>query len=103
MKKFIQVATFTFLLTLMVGFLNVASAQTTVKHETKTGWSGKKKGAVIGGGVGAVTGAVVSKKHAKGAVVGGAVGAGAGYLYGRHKDKKHPTRKRVYKTKTTVQ
>lgn len=101
MKKIIRITTFTFLLTLMAGFFSQASAQTTVKQETKTGWSGKKKGAVIGGGVGAVTGAAVSKKHAKGAVVGGAVGAGAGYLYGRHRDKKHP--KKVYKYKKTVQ
>jgi hypothetical protein len=81
-----------------------SKAQTEVKtvHKSKTGWSNKAKGAAIGAGAGAVTGAVVSNKKGKGAVIGGAVGAGAGYLIGRHKDKKNPSRKKVYKTKTTV-
>jgi len=96
------------ILALFIG-LTVAAvqvhAQTEVKtvHKTKKGWSNKAKGAAIGAGAGAVTGAAVSSKKGKGAVIGGAVGAGAGYLIGRHKDKKHPnSRKTVYKTKTTV-
>lgn len=97
MKKFFYVAAMALGLNLASGSLLKAQAQT-VKHETKKGWSKKKKGAVIGAGVGAATGAIVSKKKGKGAIVGGAVGAGAGYLYGRHKDKKHPSRKTVYKT-----
>lgn len=36
------------------------------------------KGAIIGAGVGAITGAVVSKKKGQGAIVGGVLGAGAG-------------------------
>lgn len=76
-----------------------AAAQTKVKQETKTS-THKKKDALIGAGAGAVTGAVVSHKHAKGAVIGSAVGAGAGYLLGRHKDKKNPPKK-VYKYKKT--
>jgi hypothetical protein len=49
----------------------------------------KKKNTLIGAGVGAATGAAVSKNHrVKGAVVGGAVGAGAGYMWGRHRQKK---------------
>jgi hypothetical protein len=81
-----------------------AQAQT-VKEETKVkkGWSKKAKYATIGAGAGAATGVVTSKNDSKGAIVGGAVGAGAGYLYGRHKDKKNPTRKTVYKTKKTVE
>ncbi|WP_162944579.1 YMGG-like glycine zipper-containing protein [Flavisolibacter nicotianae] len=51
-------------------------------------WSSRKKGAVIGGVVGAGTGAAVSHKKGKGAIIGGAVGAGAGYVIGRHRDKK---------------
>ena len=78
------------------------SAQTTeTKTKSRKAWSHRKKGAVIGAGAGAVTGAVISKDHAKGAVIGGAVGAGAGYLIGKHKDKEDPAPKRVYKTKTT--
>lgn len=94
MKKIFYVAAMAF--GLMLGSVT-ADAQT-VTHETKTGWSKKKKGAVIGAGVGAATGAIVSKKRVKGAIIGGAVGAGAGYLYGRHKQKKDPSRKVVYKT-----
>jgi uncharacterized protein YcfJ len=97
MKKLFYVAVMAFCLNLASGSLIKVQAQT-VTHETKKGWSKKKKGAVIGAGVGAATGAVVSKKKGKGAIIGGAVGAGAGYLYGRHKDKKHPSRKTVYKT-----
>ncbi len=41
-------------------------------------WSGAAKGAVIGAGVGAVTGAVISKKKGEGAVIGGLAGAGVG-------------------------
>jgi hypothetical protein len=50
----------------------------------RKGWSNTAKGAVIGAGVGAVTGAVVSKKDGEGAIIGGlagaAVGAGTGAI-----------------------
>jgi hypothetical protein len=86
MKKFMYGLSLAFVLTIISGTYTDISAQTTAKH--KKGWSRKAKGAAIGAGVGAVTGAAVSHKKGKGAVVGGAIGAGAGYLYGRHKDKK---------------
>lgn len=41
-------------------------------------WSGAAKGAVIGAGVGAVTGAIISKKKGEGAIIGGLAGAGLG-------------------------
>lgn len=41
-------------------------------------WSGAAKGAVIGAGVGAITGAAISKKKAEGAIIGGLAGAGVG-------------------------
>ncbi|MCC9072847.1 glycine zipper family protein [Flavobacterium sp. F-65] len=44
----------------------------------KKGWSSTAKGAVIGAGVGAVTGAIVSKKKGEGAIIGGLAGAGVG-------------------------
>jgi hypothetical protein len=67
----------------------VASSQ----PEKKRGWSSAAKGAVIGGAAGAVSGAVVDKRHrVQGAVIGTAVGAGTGYLIGRHKDKKRKRR-----------
>ncbi|MES2812600.1 MAG: glycine zipper family protein [Bacteroidota bacterium] len=44
----------------------------------KKKWSGAAKGAVIGAGVGAVTGAIISDKKGEGAVIGGLAGAGVG-------------------------
>ncbi|MGZ5136093.1 MAG: YMGG-like glycine zipper-containing protein [Flavitalea sp.] len=53
------------------------------------GWSDAAKGAAIGGGAGAILGAVVSKNNrGLGAVIGGVVGAGGGYAIGRTQDKK---------------
>lgn len=99
MKKIFFIVITIFALTILFG--DVLQAQTT-KTKQKKAMSHRKKGALIGGGVGAVTGAVVSKHHVKGAVIGAGVGAGTGYLIGRHKDKKHPAPR--YKTKTkTVQ
>lgn len=70
-------------------------AQPTVYNETpaptqKKGWSAKAKGAVIGGGAGAIAGAVIHKRQrAVGAVVGGILGAGAGVGIGAVIDKKN--------------
>lgn len=44
----------------------------------KKKWSGAAKGAVIGAGVGAVTGAIISDKKGEGAIIGGLAGAGVG-------------------------
>ncbi|MFT5254486.1 MAG: hypothetical protein ACI87N_003558 [Flavobacteriales bacterium] len=41
-------------------------------------WSNTAKGAVIGAGVGAATGAIISKKKGTGAIIGGLAGAGIG-------------------------
>lgn len=51
---------------------------TTQPVAQKKGWSGAAKGAVIGAGVGAATGAISSKKKGEGAIIGGLVGAGVG-------------------------
>lgn len=59
----------------------------------KKGMSSTAKGAIIGAGVGAVTGAVVSKKHGKGAVIGGIIGAGVGAGTGAVIDKKKKKRR----------
>jgi len=100
MKKIFRILTLVFALS-TVGYISHAQTQTKTVNKTKKGWSNKAKGAAIGGGAGAVTGAVVSHNKAKGAIIGGAVGAGAGYLVGRHKDKKNPnSRKVIHKTKT---
>ncbi|HEV8286535.1 MAG TPA: glycine zipper domain-containing protein [Chitinophagaceae bacterium] len=99
MKKFFLIVAMAFGLTMVSGAFVETQAQekTVVKH--KKGWSHRKKYGVIGAGAGAATGAVISKHHAKGAIIGGVVGGAGGYLLGRHKDKKHPTTKRIYKTK----
>ncbi|OXB03942.1 YMGG-like glycine zipper-containing protein [Flavobacterium pectinovorum] len=54
---------------------NGNTATTTTK---KKGWSATAKGAVIGAGVGAATGAIVSKKKGEGAIIGGLAGAALG-------------------------
>lgn len=51
---------------------------TTTVVEKRKGWSRAAKGAVIGAGVGAITGAAVSKKKGEGAIIGGLAGAGLG-------------------------
>lgn len=57
--------------------------------EKKSGMSSAAKGAIIGAGVGAATGAVVSKNHrVKGAIVGAVAGAGVGTVAGVVVDKK---------------
>jgi hypothetical protein len=60
--------------------------------EKKKGWNNATKDAVIGGGAGAIGGAILSKKKVKGAIIGGAVGAAGGYILGRNKDKKDTIR-----------
>jgi hypothetical protein len=104
MKRILLITAMAFGLTMVSGAFAEAKSQTTttvVKH--KNGWSHRKKYGVIGAGAGAVTGAVVSKHHAKGALIGGVVGGAGGYLLGRHKDKRHPNNKRIYKTKRIVE
>lgn len=56
--------------------------------QKKKGISNTAKGALIGAGVGAVTGAAVSKERGKGAIIGGLIGAGAGAVTGKVIDKK---------------
>ena len=47
----------------------------------------RAKGALIGGGVGLLGGALVNGK--KGAVIGAGAGAGTGYLIQRHRNRRH--------------
>lgn len=55
-----------------------AYSKTTATTTKKKGWTGATKGAIIGAGVGAVSGALIDGNKAEGALVGGALGAGAG-------------------------
>ena len=50
----------------------------TAPAPAKKKWSGAAKGAVIGAGIGVVTGAAVSKNKTEGAIIGGLAGAGVG-------------------------
>lgn len=52
--------------------------QTTTEQPKRKKWSNTAKGAVIGAGVGAVTGAIISDKKGEGAIIGGVAGAGVG-------------------------
>ena len=56
----------------------VNNTTTTQAVPKKKGWSNTAKGAVIGAGVGAATGAIVSKRKGTGAIIGGLAGAGIG-------------------------
>ena len=56
----------------------------------RRGWSAKAKGAVIGAGTGAVSGAIINKRdRVKGAIIGGVLGAGAGTGIGAIIDRKN--------------
>jgi hypothetical protein len=65
-----------------------AVAQEETQSTKKKGWSAKAKGAVIGAGAGAITGAMISKQKGKGAIIGGVLGAGTGLGVGAIIDKK---------------
>jgi outer membrane lipoprotein SlyB len=69
----------------------VYSSQPVQSTTQKHGMRRSTKNALIGAGVGAATGAIISKdgSRVKGAVIGGALGAGAGYIYGKHREKKY--------------
>lgn len=70
-------------------YVNNNTAQPVVQK--RKGMSNTAKGALIGAGVGAATGAVVSKKKGTGAIIGGlagaAVGAGTGAIIDDKKNK----------------
>ena len=60
------------------------------KTVQKKGWSSKAKAAAIGGGGGAILGAILDKNHRiAGGIIGGLLGAGAGYVVGNEIDRKH--------------
>ncbi|MCW3465987.1 YMGG-like glycine zipper-containing protein [Chitinophaga nivalis] len=48
----------------------------------KKGWSHTAKGALVGAGAGAITGAFLNKDRAKGAIIGSLIGAGTGAATG---------------------
>ena len=56
----------------------VVNNTTTQAAPRRKGMSNTAKGALIGAGVGAATGAIVSKKKGTGAIIGGLAGAGVG-------------------------
>ncbi|WP_229206258.1 glycine zipper family protein [Dyadobacter fermentans] len=56
----------------------VASAPAAQSAPAKKKWSHTAKGAVVGAGTGAITGAIVNKKRGEGALIGSLIGAGVG-------------------------
>ncbi|MDT7602258.1 MAG: YMGG-like Gly-zipper [Acidobacteriota bacterium] len=61
-----------------------------VQRHRRTHRHSKLKGALIGGGVGTVGGALIGGK--KGAAIGAGAGAGTGYLIQRHRNRRHRRR-----------
>ena len=67
-----------------------SEGQYAARTSVKKGWSRKAKGAVIGGGGGAIFGALIDKNNRLvGGALGGAVGAGVGYIVGNELDRRH--------------
>ena len=67
-----------------------SAGQYPAKVVKKKGWSNRAKGAAIGGGSGAILGAILDKNHrVAGGVLGGVLGAGVGYVVGNEMDRKH--------------
>ncbi len=68
------------------GYITSSSAH---EAKVKKGWSKAAKYSAIGGGTGAILGAVINKKNrVAGAVVGAVIGGGVGFGIGHSKDKK---------------
>lgn len=65
------------------------NTSTNAAYPQDKGWSHAAKGTAVGGGSGAILGAVLNKDNrVGGAIVGSVIGAGAGYVIGRSVDKK---------------
>ncbi len=65
------------------------STTSNASYPQDKGWSHAAKGTAVGGGSGAILGAVLNKDNrVGGAIVGSIIGAGAGYVIGRSVDKK---------------
>ncbi|QKG58754.1 glycine zipper 2TM domain-containing protein [Hymenobacter sp. BRD128] len=74
-------------------FLLVAVLTSSHTAQAQRRFSPQAKGAVIGGGSGAILGAVINKRNrAVGGLIGGVVGAGAGYAVGKHIDNRQKKR-----------
>lgn len=55
-----------------------APAPAVAQAPAKKKWSHTAKGALVGAGTGAITGAIVNKKRVEGALIGSVIGAGVG-------------------------
>jgi hypothetical protein len=74
-------------------FLLAAVLTSSFNAQAQRRFSPQAKGAVIGGGSGAILGAVINKRNrVVGGVIGGVVGAGAGYAVGKHIDNRQKKR-----------
>jgi hypothetical protein len=87
MKKMMFALGLVSLLTL--GVTNDASAQFGGYGGAYPGQtSARAKGAIIGGGLGAAAGAIISRRDpVAGGIIGAVLGAGAGYVIGNNEDK----------------
>lgn len=71
------------------GYSSGTNTTTNASYPQDKGWSHAAKGTAVGGGSGAILGAVLNKENRLGgAIVGSVIGAGAGYIIGRSQDRK---------------
>lgn len=74
-------------------FLLAAVLTSSYTAQAQRRFSPQAKGALIGGGSGAILGAVINKRNRPvGGLIGGVVGAGAGYAVGKHIDNRQKKR-----------
>jgi hypothetical protein len=76
-------------------FALMISANNTMAQTRRKGMSSQAKGALIGGGAGAIAGGLIGH-NVGGAVLGAAVGAGGGYVVGNEVRRKKVKQRRAY-------
>jgi uncharacterized protein YcfJ len=91
MKKYMMYVAL-FLIFLIAGS-TIANAQTTRKHRKM---SNRAKGAIIGGGAGAIAGGLIGH-NVGGALIGAGLGAGGGYVIGDAKDRSNLRKRQAYR------
>jgi uncharacterized protein YcfJ len=87
MKK--SILLFGLIVAFMISFTDTSFAQ------RRRGMSSQAKGALIGGGAGAIVGTLAGG-NVKSALIGGAIGAGGGYIIGNEHRRNKAKRQRAY-------
>lgn len=93
MKKYITSITLS--LTLLIAGTSLVHAQET-ETTTHRKMSNRAKGAIIGGGAGAIAGGLIGH-NVGGALIGAGLGAGGGYIIGDAKDRSNLRKREAYR------